>query len=74
MGDEPEFKPQIWNHQLTRIVVMVQGLGRWAESGGTTLRLSCDFAPIGAIGYLYAAREYPESVFKRMVHDQEEIP
>jgi hypothetical protein len=74
MGDEPEFKPQIWNHQLTRIVVMGRGLGRWSDSWSMTSRLSCDFAPIGAIGYLSRGREYPESVFKRMVHEQEEIP
>ncbi len=74
MGDESEVKPQIWNHQLSRIVVMVQGLGRWPKSWSRTSRPSSDFAPIGAIGYLYPAREYPESVFKRMVHDQEEIP
>ena len=74
MGDEPEYKPEIWNRQLTRIVVMAQGLGPQPDSRTLTSPLSCDFAPIGAIGYLSRGREYPESVFKRMVHEQEEIP
>jgi hypothetical protein len=36
--------------------------------------LTDHFAPISAIGYLDPAREYPKSVFKRMVHEQEENP
>ena len=68
-SNRPGAKLRIRNHPLTRIVLVLQSLGANSRLATRVSRLSGDFAPISAIGYLDPAREYPKSVFKRMVHE-----